>query len=235
MNFAAILAGGKGTRMGSTDKPKQYISLKGKPIILYTIEKFFVMDEFETIIVLCPEAWIEPTKDIIRKEFGPTDKVAVVPGGSDRNETIAQAIEYIESNYSVDSDTVICTHDSVRPFVTYRIIKENLEAMQKYDACDTVISATDTIVQSNNGKTITSIPNRSVLYQGQTPQTFKVEMLKQLQNHLTGEDRAQLTDACKIFSMNNKPIALVEGSATNIKITYSSDLLMAEALLVAGV
>ena len=122
----------------------------------------------------------------------------------------------------------------MRPFVTYRIIKENLEAMQKYDACDTVISATDTIVQSNNGKTITSIPNRSVLYQGQTPQTFKVEMLKQLQNRLTGEDRAQLTDACKIFSMNNKPVALVEGSATNIKITYSSDLLMAEALIVAG-
>ena len=234
MNFAAILAGGKGTRMGNVDKPKQYLNLNGKPIILYTIEKFFIMDEFEAVIVLCPEAWIESTKDILRKEFGSTDKIVVIAGGSDRNGTIANAIQYIDSHYLIDDNTVICTHDSVRPFVTYRIIKENLGAMQECDACDTVIPATDTIVQSDDGRIITNIPNRAALYQGQTPQTFKVAALRQLQSQLTEEERAQLTDACKIFSMNGKPVALVEGSTTNMKITYSSDLLMAEALLTAG-
>jgi 2-C-methyl-D-erythritol 4-phosphate cytidylyltransferase len=130
MNFAAILAGGKGSRMGNMEKPKQYLDLKGKPIIAYTVEKFLVMPEFEKVLILCPEAWMETTKDILRKSVGENPKLVVLAGGSDRNGTIMNAVSYIEETYGIDDDTVLCTHDSVRPFVTYRIIKENLDAME---------------------------------------------------------------------------------------------------------
>ncbi|MDO4854827.1 MAG: 2-C-methyl-D-erythritol 4-phosphate cytidylyltransferase [Coriobacteriia bacterium] len=231
MNFAAILAGGKGTRMGNMDKPKQYLDLAGKPIIAYTVEKFLVMPEFEKVLVLCPEAWVQPTRDILEKAFGANDKLVVIQGGADRNGTVMNAVAYIEENYGVDDETVICTHDSVRPFVTYRIIKENLDAMASYDACDTVIPATDTIVVSEGGKEIDSIPERSKMYQGQTPQTFKVAKLKALQESLTQEEKQILTDACKISVLRGVPCALVEGETFNLKITYPSDLKMAQALL----
>ncbi len=217
--------------MGNMDKPKQYLDLAGKPIIAYTVEKFLVMPEFEKVLVLCPEAWVQPTRDILEKAFGANDKLVVIQGGADRNGTVMNAVSYIEENYGVDGETVICTHDSVRPFVTYRIIKENLDAMASYDACDTVIPATDTIVVSEGGKEIDSIPERSKMYQGQTPQTFKVAKLKALQESLTQEEKQILTDACKISVLRCVPCALVEGETFNLKITYPSDLKMAQALL----
>lgn len=231
MNFAAILAGGKGTRMGNQDRPKQYLLLNDKPIIIYTVEKFLVMPEFEKVLVLCPREWVESTRDILRARFGNEERLQVLAGGETRNGTIMNAIAHIEENYEVSDDTVLVTHDSVRPFVTYRIIKDNLEAMASYDACDTVVPATDTIVESIDGKTISAIPNRSTMYQGQTPQSFKVKMLKELYLSLRPDEQAILTDACKICTLRDVPVALVKGEEYNIKITYPSDLKIAHALL----
>lgn len=231
MNFAAILAGGKGTRMGSQVKPKQFLELAGKPILIHSVEKFLVMPEFEKVIVLCPESWIEKTKDIIGKHCALAEKCTVIAGGSDRNETVAKAVDFIEQAYGLDDDTVLLTHDAVRPFVTYRIIKDNLAAIQNYDACDTVIPCTDTIVESSDGAVLQDVPDRSVLYQGQTPQTFKATTLKRIQDSLSNEEKNTLTDACKICSIKGVPCALVKGEPFNIKITYPSDLKMASALL----
>lgn len=231
MVYGVVLAGGIGSRMGG-DKPKQYLNIKGKPIIIYTIEKFFTCPEFEKVIVLCPAQWVEHTKDLIKKHISPAqDKVVVCEGGDTRNETIMNAISYIEKNGGLDKDTIIVTHDSVRPFVTHRIIQENIEACRKYDACDTVIPATDTIVESENGKTITQIPNRSFMYQGQTPQSFKAQKLKELYNSLSESEKEILTDAAKIFVLKGEDVALVEGETFNIKITYPYDLRVAKSLL----
>ena len=231
MFFAAILAGGVGARMGNKDKPKQYLDLAGSPVIVHTVAKFLVMPDFERVIVLCPAAWVEPTKDILKKAFGENEKLVVICGGATRNDTVMNAVRYIEEKYGEDQDNVICTHDSVRPFVTYRIIKENLQAMDIHDACDTVIPASDTIVVSSDGKTIETIPNRAKMYQGQTPQTFRIGALKRLYSELGEDERSVLTDACKICVLRGMPVALVEGETFNIKITYPSDLKMAGALL----
>ena len=231
MNYAAILAGGTGARMGNMDKPKQYLDLAGKPIIVYTVEKFLTMPDFDEVLVLCPEAWIESTHDILRKHLGENPKLVVLQGGKTRDETVMNAIKYIEDKHNEDEDAVICTHDSVRPFVTYRIIRENLKAMEEFDACDTVIPATDTIVESAEGVVIDSIPERSRMYQGQTPQTFKVSTLKRLYAELTDDERAALTDACKVCVLRGTEVALVQGETYNVKITYPSDMKMAAALL----
>lgn len=231
MNFAAILAGGKGTRMGSQDKPKQFLELGRKPILIHSVEKFLAMPEFEKVIVLCPDSWVEKTKDIINKYCLLAEKCSVIAGGSDRNGTIAKAIDFIENNYGINADTVLLTHDAVRPFVTYRIIEDNLKALHNCDACDTVIPCTDTIIKSRDGNFLEGVPNRDVLYQGQTPQTFKAATLKRIQDSLSAEERSTLTDACKICSLKGVPCALVKGEPFNIKITYPTDLKMASALL----
>ena len=231
MVFAVICAGGIGSRMGNAEKPKQYLNVGGKPIILHTIEKFVVNEEFEKIIVLVPESWISYTKDIINKHLKGVEKVEVMAGGSDRNSTIMNAINYIEEKFGLDDDTIIVTHDAVRPFVTHRIIMDNIKAAVKVGACDTVIPATDTIVESIDGEKISSIPDRSKVYQGQTPQSFRAKRLKELYLSLTAEEKAILTDAAKIYLLKGEAVHLVSGEVFNIKITYPYDLTVAETLI----
>ncbi len=231
MIYAVIAAGGIGSRMGNVEKPKQYITLKDKPIIAHTVEKFYVNDCFEKIIILCPEQWVNHTKSIIKKHIREDERVVVLQGGSTRNETIMNAIKFIEETDGLDDETIIVTHDAVRPFVSARIISENIEAALKYGATDTVVPATDTIVESQNGSVISNIPDRSKLYQGQTPQAFKAKLLKDLYYSLTEDEKDILTDACKIFSMKGYDVHLIDGEVHNIKITYPYDLRVAKALL----
>lgn len=231
MIFAAILAGGIGSRMGSAEKPKQYMFLGNKPIVLHTVEKFYINTDFEKIIVLCPKQWITYTKDLLTKSIGGSDRIVVVEGGVTRNETIMNSVNYILKNYIVDEDSIIVTHDAVRPFITHRIIEENIKYALKYGACDTVIPATDTIVSSNDGKLIDSIPNRSNMFHGQTPQSFKILKLRELYEKLNENEKKILTDAAKIFTLNDENVYLVEGDITNIKITYSYDLKVANTIL----
>ncbi len=152
-------------------------------------------------------------------------------GGSDRNSTIMNAINYIEEKFGLDDDTIIVTHDAVRPFVTHRIIMDNIKAAVKVGACDTVIPATDTIVESIDGEKISSIPDRSKVYQGQTPQSFRAKRLKELYLSLTAEEKAILTDAAKIYLLKGEAVHLVSGEVFNIKITYPYDLTVAETLI----
>ncbi len=231
MVFAAVFAGGIGSRMGNSDTPKQYLELGTKPVIIHTVEKFFINDRIDEILVLCPKAWVAHTKDLVEKHLPAGKKVTVIAGGATRNGTLEAAIEYIENNYETDEQTVLVTHDAVRPFLTHRIICENVDAAIEYGACDTVIPATDTIVASDDGKMISSIPERNKMFQGQTPQSFRLKELERVLSSLTEEEKAILTDACKIFSIKNKPVYMVSGEVYNIKITYPYDLKVAKTLL----
>lgn len=234
MIFAAILAGGSGERMGNPDKPKQFYLLNEKPILIHTIEKFCVVGRFEKVMILCPSSWLRQTKDLIHK-YCPqySDLIKVIAGGAVRNETIMRAVDYLEKEYDVDENSLLLTHDAVRPFVSHRIINENIEAAERYGACDTVIPATDTIVESLDERFVSHIPDRRVLYQGQTPQTFKLLKLKELYQSLTKEEKCSLTDACKIFTLREEQVALVKGEEYNMKITYPHDMRIAQALLEA--
>lgn len=235
MVYAVIAAGGIGTRMGNTEKPKQYITLSGKPIICHTVEKFYVNSEFRRVIVLCPDQWVSYTKNIIAKYLPDAgERVVVIEGGCTRNATLMNAVDYIERTDGLDESTIVVTHDAVRPFVTSRIIRENIDAAREYGACDTVVPATDTIVESEDGDSITLVPDRSTLYQGQTPQSFNALKLRRLYNELTDEEKDILTDACKIFTIKGLPVRLVRGEVYNIKLTYPYDLRVARVLLEEG-
>ncbi|WP_405303602.1 2-C-methyl-D-erythritol 4-phosphate cytidylyltransferase [Methanobrevibacter sp.] len=231
MIFAAILAGGIGSRMGGTDTPKQFLNLGNKPVIVHTIEKFVINRDIDKIIVLTPKNFINHTIHLIDEHIPNCDNVVVIEGGQTRNDTIMNSISYIDENFGIDEDSIIVTHDSVRPFVTHRIIEDNIKAARKYGACDTVVPATDTIVESINGETIESIPVRDYYYQGQTPQSFNIKKLFNLITSLTEEESNILTDACKIFTLKDEDVHLVDGEVTNIKITYPYDLKLANTIL----
>lgn len=231
MIFGVILAGGSGTRMGNVDRPKQFLTIGSKPIIIHTIEKFVINSRFEEVIVLCPKNWINYTEDLLGKYLPDAKNVKVIEGGKIRNETILNAIDYIEKNYGLDDDTIVVTHDAVRPFVTHRILEENIDAVLAGYACDTVVPAVDTIVQSEDGQFISNIPDRKCCYQGQTPQSFKAKKFVELYSSLTEEEKEILTDAAKAFVVKGEKVALVQGETFNIKVTYPYDVQLAEVLL----
>ena len=231
MIFGLVLAGGIGSRMGNVDKPKQFLHIGGKPIIVHTVEKFCINANLEKVIVLTPEQWINYTKDLFAKYLPDGDKVVVIEGGAMRNDTLMNGIRYIEENYGLDDDTVIVTHDAVRPFVTQRIIDETIRLACEGTATDTVVPATDTIIESMDGESISQVPDRAHLYMGQTPQSFKAKKFKELYLSLTEEEKQILTDACKVFVIKGEKVTLVAGETFNIKVTYPYDLQLAETLL----
>lgn len=229
MIYAVIAAGGIGSRMGA-EMPKQYINVADKPIIAHTVQKFLDSEIFRRVIVLCPDEWCDYTQKLL-KEHCNSDRIAVIEGGKDRNETIMNSVRYIEKCDGLDKSTVIVTHDAVRPFVTAEIIASHIEASEKYDAIGTVIPATDTIIESCDGLTVTATPDRSRLYQCQTPQTFRAIKLSELYNKLSEDKKAILTDTCSIFTVSGEEVHLVKGDVQNIKITYPYDLKVAEVII----
>ena len=233
MIFAAIMAGGSGSRMGKTSLPKQFLSLGGKPVLVHTMEAFVAAKQIDALLILCPAEWIDYTEKLI-SQYLPDAGIAVTAGGATRNDTLLCAIRYFCDRYTADEDTILLTHDAVRPFVTQRMIEENIRAVREDGACDTVIPATDTIVRSTDGEYIRDIPLRSELYQGQTPQSFRLLELRRTVESLTAEETQALTDACKIYAVRGKKVRLVPGSPSNMKITYAEDLPLAEAILAAG-
>lgn len=232
MVFGAILAGGIGSRMHMADMPKQFLPLGKKPIIIHTLEKFLTCSKFEVVYVGVHADWIQYMQDLTDK-YLPTEKhkVRIVGGGADRNETILNIVSAIEKDFGESDEHIIVTHDSVRPFVTLRMIEENIKFAEEYGAVDTVTPAVDTIVVSEDGKIISGIPNRAKMYQGQTPQSFRINLLKTLYWSLTDEEKGILTDACKICVVRNQPVYLVEGSYTNLKITTPGDYKIAQAMV----
>ena len=235
MIYAGILAGGIGSRMGNVPLPKQFLDLDGKPIIVHTIEKFLLTREFEKIFIATPQKWISHTKDTLNKFNLDDPRIEVIAGGSDRNETIMNIIEAAGQIKPITDEDVIVTHDAVRPFLTRRIIKENIASVLEYGAVDTVIAATDTILTSKNGKDINDIPVRDEMYQGQTPQSFNINSLLNSYNNLSNEKKKVLTDACKILVVSGKKVKLVNGELYNIKITTPYDLKVANSIIKGGI
>lgn len=230
MIYAEILAGGKGTRMGNTELPKQFLMLGTKPILIHTIEQFIINNKIDKIIVCIPKEWISYTSDILKKYLNNIEKIKLVEGGKTRNETIINGCKYIQENYGLNDEDIILTHDAVRPFVNQRIINENIENAYKHEAIDTAVPCTDTIIEVND-EVISNIPVRDYLYSGQTPQTFNIKKLIKYYNELNEEQKLILSDACKIFVLKGQKVKVVKGEYYNIKITTETDLKLGNAIL----
>ena len=231
MIFGVIVAGGVGTRMGA-NMPKQFLDLNGRPIIMHTLQAFLNCEMLEQIYMGVHPEWMGYMADLVCQHIGEKEqsRVHLVPGGAERNDTIMNVIAQIEADYGTEEAHYIITQDGVRPFVSQRLIQEHVEKVVKYNAVNTAIPAVDTIMVSKDGQVVDDIPERKYLYQVQTPQSFRMDLLKNLYSELTEDEKKILTDACKICTVRGVPVRIVMGDVTNMKITTTADFEIAKII-----
>jgi 2-C-methyl-D-erythritol 4-phosphate cytidylyltransferase len=215
---AILLMGGDGKRFGS-DTPKQFHRLSGKPVYLHTLEKFLACQQFQEIILVSHPDWIET----ICEQTSAYPSVRIVPGGETRQESSYRGL------LACGPDTeLVVIHDAVRPFITPKILSDNIAVALHFGAADTCIPSADTLVHTSDGLNISSIPPRSEYRRGQTPQSFAYPLI------LEAHEQTQLTncsDDCQLVLNLGKKVQIVEGDETNLKITTELDLFLAEQLL----
>ena len=233
MVYAEILAGGNGTRIGiKTNLPKQFALINQKPVIIYTIEKFLNNKDVDKIIICSQKRWFEHLQNIIDTYiFQNKDKIYITESGDDRNDSMIKGCHYIEKNFGINDDDIIITIDAVRMLVSDRIIQDNIKAAKKYSAVGTFFPVVDTVMESTDGKKITSMPIRKNMYQAQAPQTFNIKKLIKYYYMIDDDTKKDLTDVSKIFFLNNEDVHMVLGDFTNMKITYFNDFDIVESIL----
>lgn len=229
MIFAAILAGGIGSRMG-LDIPKQFEKIGSKPILAHSIEKFLQVEEIDKIIVSSPKDYIKTTEQLIEEYFNNDDRLVVISGGKTRNDTILNSIDYVKNNYD-DADPILITHDAARIFASPELIKKSITELEKHDAASPVIPAIDVIFESKKPGELTDIPLRKNLVHSQTPQSFKINKFIEIYENLNDEEISKLDEAMMLFFLRDGNISLFEGEPSNFKITKDIDLLIAETFL----
>ncbi len=229
MVIAALLAGGSGARMGGA-VPKQFLNIGGTPVLVHSLRAFVQSGLVDACVISVPAAFLETTRDLVQKEGTESCPVHVIEGGATRSGTLLKILEYLDEN-GLLQDSILLTHDAVRPFISGRIIADNIAAARELGACNTCVPATDTIFLSADGRVIDSVPERSTVYHAQTPQSFAGDALYALCREIPPAEFDRMTDGCSVYAYFGRPVALVEGDRDNIKITWPEDLTRAEEIL----
>lgn len=218
-----LLAAGKGERF-QNEHPKQFHYLSGKKIYLHTLEQFLNVERVHEIVIVCSY----PHVDEIKRDIAPyrNENIRIAVGGKTRQQSSFLGLLACDTR-----TTHVIIHDAVRPFVTKKIIEENIDHAISSRACDTCIPSHDTIVKTQNKQEILKIPNRDKYLRGQTPQSFYYPLILKCHQiaHEKGYEHA--TDDCQLVMMQDHPVKIVMGLEENIKITTELDLYLAEHIL----
>lgn len=226
MNVAIIAAAGQGTRMAGS-RPKQFLELAGTPILFHTIKVFEVCDVIQKVIVVVPAEERALFLELSRSQnFSKVGEV--IAGGITRAESVFKGLQTAS-----ETDTeIVVVHDGVRPFVTTGEISLTVETARREGAAILVSKPVDTIKEVSEGRVVATL-NRADLRNALTPQSFRYSLLRRAYELVDVSDPT-LTDESSILERAGIPIATVEGSARNIKITTPADLVLAEAILRGG-
>ena len=233
MNFAVILAGGTGSRMNNANIPKQFIDLCGEPIIVHTIKKILETEEFDYLYVAVHPEYKKYLEKILDKFNLKKQKITLINGGKERIDSILNAINAIYQ-FNHNNDDIVVIHDAVRPFVTKRILKESIDAASKYGACVAVVPAIDTMYTLDFDKNISGLTERKTLFNGQSPDSFKLGVLRNSINSLTDEEKEKITGTVQICASKGIKVKTIKGEYQNIKITTEYDLKLAEVIIANG-
>ncbi len=223
MVFGGICAAGSGSRVGG-EVPKQFLPIKGKPMLMYSVEAFLRVSGIERIYVAVNESWVE----YCEKLFADEKRVCVISGGANRAETVEKIVNAVVENGGGDDD-IIATHDAARPFVSCELIQRCVKAADKYGVSGAAIAATDTVLRCEGGF-ITEAPPREKMFLAQTPQCFKVGVFRKVWDSLSEEEKAKATDVCGMMFRAGVSVRIVEGEKNCFKVTTAEELEMAEKL-----
>ena len=222
---AIVLAAGQGKRMNSKVQ-KQFLLIKGKPVLYYSLSCFQNSREIEEIIVVTGKESINFCKQEIIEAYGFSKVKAVIPGGKERYDSVYAGLCACE-----DSDYVFI-HDGARPFLSNDMIRRGKEAVLDYGACVIGMPSKDTIKIADENGMVESTPSRNKVWNIQTPQIFSYTAIREAHEKARKQNMADITDdAMVIERFGNMKIKLVEGSYENIKITTPEDIVVAEKIL----
>ena len=218
MNLAAIIvAGGSGKRFGSKE-PKQFLLLNKKKMFIWSILAFKKVKECKQIILVVPEYKITEMQ-----KYKKLYNIDIVCGGKERYNSVQNGLNSVKDNIDI-----VAVHDAARPLITDKIIKEVFCSAVKYGGAIAACIARDTIKFSNNGKNISKSINRNNIWQAQTPQMFKMKILKKV---YSGKIPKNITDDAQLVERLGKKVMLVDGGYENFKVTQPIDFKLAEAIL----
>lgn len=226
-NIAVIFAGGAGRRMQTATKPKQFLELKGKPVIIYTLELFENHPEIDGIVVACIEGWIPYLKKQILK-FGIHKIGAIVSGGKTGQDSIYNALVAVELTYGENCNVLI--HDGVRPLIVPQTITDNIKAVNEFGNCITCVPATETFIVKKEDDTL-EIPSRADTLIARAPQTFRLKDILKVHEDVRSQGSNEFIDSCTMMSHYGYKMHTIIGPMENIKITTPTDFFIFRAMV----
>ena len=222
MISAIVLAGGRGKRM-NYHKSKQFIEIKGKPVLVYTLEKFIYNKSIDEVILVLPEDEVDYCKkEVLQRYSLKVDRIVI--GGKERQDSVFNALEAMEKA------DIVLIHDGARPFINEKIIEEGIKYANIYGAAAPGVTPKDTVKVKNEDNISVDTPDRNMLVAVQTPQCFKYDEIYQCHRKIK-EENAIVTDDTSVVERYGHKVYLYEGDYTNIKITTPEDLILAERLI----
>lgn len=228
MNTALIFAGGTGKRMGAAGRPKQFLELHGKPIILYTLEHFDRHPQIDAIAVVCIEGWIDYLKDLLDR-FRIKKVRWIVPGGETSQDSTRRGLNAIAADCD-PKDTIVLIHDGVRPLITTELISRNIAAVRVYGNAITTAPAIETIITVDENEQVNQLIDRQTCRLARAPQSFYLEDILNMHRRSIEDAYDKMIDSASLMIHYGVKLHLVEGPAENIKITTPSDFYIFKAI-----
>lgn len=228
MNIAVIFAGGVGSRMHSKGKPKQFLEISGKPIIVHTLEVFQSSNDIDAIIISILSDYVTEMNDLV-KRFNLTKVKKVVRGGKTGQMSIYNGLIGAKS-ISDSKDDIVLIHDGVRPLINHKVLKDNIESVRLHGSAITTAPAKETFLITGKDSAVTKVVNRNKSFIAKAPQSFLLEDILNTHEKALSEGIDDSIDSSTLMSHYNKKMFVVDGPYENIKITTPDDFYMFKAL-----
>lgn len=228
MNIGVIFAGGVGSRMKSKGRPKQFLEVHGKPIIVHTLEIFENNPEIDATIVVCISEWLDFMNDLVGK-FNLKKVKSVVPGGETGQISIFNGLEAAEK-IADGKDDIVLIHDGVRPLINEELLSNNIKVVKESGSAITSVAAKETVVLINDNNEIEEVVDRTRSYIAKAPQSFFLNEILKIQRDAISKGITNAIDSSTLMGMYNKKLTIVEGPYENIKITTPDDFYTFKAL-----
>ena len=228
MNIGVIFAGGVGSRMRSKGKPKQFLEVHGKPIIVHTLEIFENCSAIDATVVVCVSDWLTYMDELVLK-FNLKKVKVIVPGGETGQLSIFNGLEAAEKIAS-GQDDIVLIHDGVRPLINESVLEQNIETVKQSGSAITSVAAKETVVLINENQVIDEVVDRTRSYIAKAPQSFYLKDILAVERDAISKGITNAIDSSTLMGMYNKPLTIVEGPYENIKITTPDDFYTFKAL-----
>jgi 2-C-methyl-D-erythritol 4-phosphate cytidylyltransferase len=229
MTTALIFAGGTGQRMNARAKPKQFLELHGKPVIIHTLEHFEVHPEIDDITVVCVENWIQDLKYMLRRyAFEKVNRI--VPGGDGGDKSVYNGLQALSRKCGPDD--IVLIHDGVRPLINAELISKNIAKAKEYGDAITVEAVTESVVRLDGDERIVEVPPRVEMYSVKAPQSFRYGLIWDLYRRARADGNRTI-DSAHLCSIYGVEMHTVISTPNNVKITAPADYYIFRALFEA--